>query len=227
MKKLNHIAGLALAALLASTPGTTHAEIDINSETTGALEAVIDITELETDTNIEADMSADVEATTTESNNNDESGVSLRLNAEGRALTEAAQVNTTSDLEVFAYNIAVEDDMVEEVEVGTTTDGQSRVEVTYKHYGELFGLMPIVINSTTVVTTGNGQIEVESDLPWWSIITTKKNHAAGEIESRIKDNPTIMMSAEMEVDARTQAEIAEAVVAELNAHSYIHAAINN
>jgi hypothetical protein len=227
MKKLNHVAGLALAALLSSVPGATHAEININSEATGSLDTVVDIAELETDANIGANVSTDVEATTTEATNDEESGVSLRLNAEGRALTEAAHVNTTSDLEIFAYNVAAEDDMVEEVKVGTTTGGQSRVEVKYKHYGELFGLMPIVINSTTVATTGDGQIEVESDLPWWSIITTKKNHAAGEIESRIKDNPTIMMSAEMEVDARTQAEIAEAVIAELSAHSYVHAAINN
>lgn len=222
------VSAVALAAILLITPpGTAAAEININSETTGALEPMVDLNEIETDASIEVDTSVDAETSTPEMRNAElDSEANLRVGADGHVIITAAEVKDEQDLQAFTYNLAVQDTMVEEAKAETTDDGKARVEVIYKHYGELFGFMPIIIHSTTVVTVGQGQVEVQSNLPWWSLIATKKNHAADEIESRIKDNPTIMTSAEAKADAHTRATIAEAVVAELDAHSYLHTALN-
>ncbi len=229
MKKIiSSGASLALVAGLTFVPALTFAQVNINSEATGSLDSTIDVSASGTEAILE--IGTDTEATTTTEGTSTETdaegSLSLRLNADGVAITSAADVNTSADLEVFAYNMTATEKTVDEAHAEVTAEGQSRVEVVYKHYGELFGLMPVVIKSTTVVTTGNGEVEVESDLPWWSFMATKKNHAANEIESRIKDNATVMMSAEMEASAAVQAEIIEAVVAELDAHTSLHTSLN-
>lgn len=231
MKKLiSSGASLALVSALTFVPVLAFAQVNINSEATGSLDSSIDINASGTDAILEIGTDTESTASTTMDENDSattaEGSLSLRLNADGIAITSAADVNTEADLEVFAYNMAATEKTVDEANAEVTADGQSRVEVVYKHYGELFGLMPVVIKSTTVVTTGNGEVEVESDLPWWSFMATKKNHAASEIESRIKDNATVMLSAEMEASAAVQAEIIEAVVAELDAHTSLHTSLN-
>lgn len=221
-------ASLALVTTLAFVPAITFAQVNINSEATGSLDSAIDLNSSSSEAILE--IGTDTEASTTVESDDSkveaEGDLSLRLNADGVAITSAADVNTDADLEVFAYNMSASEETIDEARAEVTADGQSRVEVVYKHYGELFGLMPVVIKSTTVVTSGDGEVEVESDLPWWSFMATKKNHAASEIEARIKDNPTVMMSAEMEASAAVQAEIIEAVVAELDAHTSLHTSLN-
>lgn len=231
MKMLTYSgAALALAALLSTAPSAALA-VNITSEATGALEATMDLSDTDVDTT--ADANIEVDATTTASSSGDVEGnamssdISLRLNVDGEAIVRAVDVESDDDLEIYAYNVAVRDEMVEEVKTETTDEGRARVEVVYKHQGELFGILPVTIKSTTVVTSGQGRVEVESTLPWWSAIATKKNYAASEIEARIKDNATIMTSAEMEADARTRAAITEAVIFELEAHSKLHASIND
>lgn len=231
MKKLiSSGASLALVAGLTFVPVLTFAEVTINSEATGSLDSNLEVNASGTDAILEIGTNTETSTTMgeneTAADTDTEGSLSLRLNADGLAITSAADVNTEADLEVFAYNMAATEKTIDEANAEVTAEGQSRVEVVYKHYGELFGLMPVVIKSTTVVTTGNGEVEVESDLPWWSFMATKKNHAASEIESRIQDNATVMMSAEMEASAAVQAEIIEAVVAELDAHTSLHTSLN-
>lgn len=221
---------LALVGGLAFVPALTFAQVNINSEANGTLGTDIDLTATGSNSVLEVETKATSTATSSTddelSETTNRGTLSLRLNADGVAITSAAEVNTDADLEVFAHNIAATEETVDETHAETTAEGESRVEVVYKHYGELFGIMPVAIKSTTVVTTGDGEVEVRSNLPWWSFLATKKNHAANEIESRIKDNATVMMSAEMEANAAVQAEIIEAVVAELNAHASLHMSIN-
>lgn len=232
MNKLTYSgASIALAALLTMAPALTFAQVNINSEATGSLEADVNLNATDSDATLEVGTDTEVNSATgtekdTATNTETDTGLALRLNADGVAIISAIDVNTEADLEVFAHNVAVTNDLVSEMETEVTEEGKSRVIVTYTHQGELFGVMPITMESTTIVTTGDGEVEVESDLPWWSFVVTKKNHAAGEIESRIKDNPTVMMSAEMEATAAVQAEVIEAVVTELEAHSALHAALN-
>lgn len=223
-------ASLALVAALTFVPVLTFAQVNINSEATGSLNTDTVLSATGSDAMLEISMEGESKATTSinedRTETDSEGGLSLRLNADGVAITSATSVNTDADLEVFAYNLAATLKTVDEAEAEVTAEGKSRVEVVYKHYGELFGVMPVVIKSTTVVTTGSGEVEVESSLPWWSFMATRKNHAANEIESRIKDNATVMMSAELEANAAVQAEIMEAVVAELDAHASLQTSIN-
>jgi hypothetical protein len=236
MKKLIYSgASLALVSALTLIPVTSFAQINVNSSTTGSININAHGNATSSDAMIEigaevgiGDDTSTTSTSTTEDmeDTNDEGNLSLRLNANGVAITSASEVNTEADLEVFAHNVTATEETVDEADAEVTAEGQSRVEVVYKHYGELFGVIPVVIKSTTVVTTGNGEVEVDSNLPWWSFMATKKTHAANEIEARIKDNPTVMMSAEMEANAAIQAQIMEAVVAELNAHTSLHTSLN-
>ena len=229
MKKIiSSGASLALVVGLTFVPALTFAQVNVNSEATGSLNTDIDLSAASSSDILEIGVDGETEATTSvqEDETDTKGSLSLRLNADGVAIISASEVNTEADLEVFAYNMVASEETVDEANAEVTADGKSRVEVVYKHYGELFGVMPVVIKSTTVVTTGDGEVVVESDLPWWSFMATKKNHAADEIESRIKDNATVMMSAEMEASAAVQAEIMEAVVTELNAHSSLYTSIN-
>jgi len=228
MKNLstNPKATLALLAMLALLPMSTYAQVDIDLDASATTSA-----ETSTDdgaTSSEPLIDIDLEATTTTEVTADEDNRDgLEINAEGLAVAVAEEVQSDADLEVFAKNLSIREDRVDEVSFETESTGAWEARVIYEHEGKLFGLIPVTIKSTTVVEIdSDGEIDVDSDLPWWNFMVTEKNHAAAEIESRLKDNATVMAAAEVEANAAVKAQVVEAIVAELNAHTYIQAAIN-
>ena len=227
MKTIVHAnVSLALILVLFLLPIFSYAQTDASGESAGLLNASIDLDATDTDIMIEAD--ADAQTTTNSTTSNDGGEVStennggLKLNAAGIAVTSVAQVNSEADLQIFADNLAAEDENLKEVKA---IDDESQIEVTYRHSGRLLGMFPMKFNSVTRVNTANNTVEADTRLPWWSFMVTDKSYMEEEIESRIKDNPTIMTSAEVEANAAVKAEIIRAVVAELNAHSSIETAV--
>lgn len=234
MKKFVY-SGTAIATLsaLVFAPVLSYAQVEVNGEADGFLnattglvatptEATIDVDAgVETDTEVEIGTSESEVETDTETSTD----VSLRLNAEGIAVVSPSQVNNSSDLEVFAHNTMARDERVEDIEVETTAEAKSEVEVVYKHGSRLFGLVPVTLKSKTVVVSGNGELEVDSKLSWWGFLVTDKDRIENEIITRVRDNATIMMSTEYEANASAQAEIAAAVITELDSYSSLQ--INN
>ena len=232
MKKFAY-SGTAIATLsvLVFTPVLSYAQVEVNSEADGFLntttelvatptEAIVDV-DAGVESEIEIGINEDEVQTTSETNAN----VSLRLNAEGVAVVSPSQVNNSSDLEIFTYNTMVREERVKDIKVETTAEAKSEVEVVYKHESRLFGLMPITLNSKTVVVSGNGELEVDTKLSWWGFLVTDKARIENEIATRVRDNATITMSTEYEANVSAQAEIAAAVIAELNSYSSLQ--INN
>jgi putative NADH-flavin reductase len=176
---------------------------------------------VETNSEVETQTNEGEVETATETN----ADASLRLNAEGVAVVSPSQVNNSNDLEIFTYNTIAREERVKDIKVETTAEAKSEVEVVYKHESRLFGLMPIALKSTTMVVSGNGELEVDTKLSWWGFLVTDKDRIENEIATRVRDNATIMMSTEYEANASAQAEIAAAVIAELNSYSSLQ--INN
>lgn len=234
MKKFTHSSTAVIAlSVLAFSPILSYAEVEINSEANGYLTATTDLVATPTEANI--DIEADVETNTeTEIKNNESEAetttktntdVSLRLNDEGVAIISPSQVNSSSDLDIFTYNTMARDERVENVQVETTAEAKSEIEVVYKHQSRLFGLMPITLKSKTVVVSGNGELDVDAKLSWWGFLVTDKARIENEIATRVRDNATVTMSTEYEANAAAQAEIAAAVISELDNYSSLQ--INN
>ncbi len=220
-----------LLSALALTPLYSHAQININtdSSTSGTIEFTTG-NESTTTTDGVIELEIGTESTSTDNSKTEtgaQNSTSLRVNADGDAIAFAADVKSDTDLEVFAHNISETEEKVSEVEVDSEESGAWQAEVSYEHEGKLFGLMQVTLKSKTIVEVDEeGKLEVHSSLPWWNFMVTKKDHAEAEIESRIRNNATIMAAAEVEANATVKAQVVEAMVAELNAHTYIHSAIN-
>src|SRR5690606_34201417 len=131
-------ASLAVMAAMALAPFVSYAQIDINldagattsidSDTSASSEGLLDI-------ELEATTSADVGATVEGVLDGD-----FRVNEEGIAVAVAEEVRTESDLEIFAANIAVREENVEEVTFDSQATGAWETKVVYEHQGKLFGL---------------------------------------------------------------------------------------
>lgn len=226
-----------LMSALVFAPTFSNAQI-VDNENKGTLNATVDLkassntssgsSTIDVDTDSDVDVETEDEGNATTSNSSDtDSEVSLKVNASGVAVVTASQVNSDSDLEIFRTNISSKEEMVDEVKIESKSEGESKIEVVYKHYGKLFGVMPVVMKSyTTVETKADGEVKVKSSLPWWSFLVTETNYAQTEIESKIKENSKIKASANVQITAEAKAEIVEAVIAELNAQATTRASIN-
>ena len=217
-----------LLSALALTPLYSHAQINVttSSDASSTIEFGTDDGSTTTASSI-IELEVGAESTSTEFETEAQNSTSLRVNADGDAIAFAADVKNDADLEVFAHNISETEENVSGVEVDSEENGAWQAEVSYEHEGKLFGLMQVTLKSkTTVEVNEGGELEVHSNLPWWNFLVTKKNHAESEIESRLRDNATIMAAAEVEANAAVKAQVVEAIVAELNAHTYIYSSIN-
>ncbi len=220
---------LMLLSALAFAPLYSYAQINVvtNTSASGTVEFDADSSST-TDSIIELELGTETEATSSNDMEVEgQSSTSLRVNTDGVAITLAEDVRSEADLEVYVHNLAATEEKVSEVEIDSDDNGAWEAKVSYEHEGKLFGLMQVTLESTTVVEVDeDGKLEVHSNLPWWNFMVTKKNHAEAEVESRLRDNATIMAAAEVEANAAVKAQVVEAVVAELNAHTYIQAAIS-
>lgn len=180
-------------------------EIDvIDATTTSNTDAEI---EVKSNSGIQSNADTSVEA---------EGRSTLKTNIAGVAVRTAAQVRSEEDLEIFLANVLMENEAVAAVEFETSAEGSQAVEVVYKHYGRLFGLIPLTIKSTTIVSEDDESgVMVDSNVPWWSFLVAKKSYNQNKLETALINNPKI--TAGFSVGALTRAEVAEAVIAEIRA----------
>lgn len=232
MKKFTHSTAIAMLSVLVLTPILSHAQVEVGTETNGFLNATTDLVATKTEATVDVDANVEVGNKATTSTNDEgstttetDNSTQLRLNTEGVAVTSSSQVNNSNDLEVFTDNLVSLDDQVQDIQIQTISSTKSKVEVTYKHKGLLFGIVPVTLKSKTVVESGDGELEVDSKLSWWGFLVINKNRIEDEITTRVRDNATIMMSTEYQASASAQAEIAEAIVTELDSYSSLQ--INN
>lgn len=225
-----------LLLALALFPALASAQIQVQTSATGSVGAEVDASEeseatssealIEINEETEADAETDGEATDTSTDMTGEAD--LMLNANGLAISVAAEVSSEEDLEVYQNNVAVSSEAVASVRFSEQSEDETRVEVDYEHSGRLFGIMPVTVNSKNTVTAyADGTVAVEADLPWWSVMVTHINYDESEITSSLQNNPTIMAGAGVELSAQQKAEIAEAIIAELDAYSQLSASTNN
>lgn len=235
MKKFTYFGTtVTTLSVLVFAPILSNAQVQINSEADGFLNATTDLVATPTEAGVGVGANVEVEAETeTSTNENDvetatetSAGISLRLNADGVAVIFPSQVNSEKDLEIFNHNTVILEENVDNIRSESTAEAKSKVEVVYKHQSRLLGLVPVTVKSKTVVVSGNGELEVESKLSWWGFLVTNKDRIENEIAARVRDNPTIMMSAEHKVSASAQAEIAGAIVTELNSYSSLQVTSN-
>lgn len=220
-----YVASMMIISVLALAPLYSYAQINIDTQASSSIELMNEDEATSTDDNIlKIEIGTDTEATSSDSTEN---STSLRVNMDGLAITVAGEVRSDEDLEIFTHNVSESEEKVSSAKVESEENGAWEAEVSYEHEGKLFGLMQVTLKSkNTVEIDEEGTLEVHSDLPWWNFMVTKKNHAENEIESRLRDNATIMAAAEVEANAAVKAQVVEAMIAELNAHTYIHSAIN-
>lgn len=234
MKKLTYF-GTAIAALtaLVFAPVLSYAQVEVNSETEGFLNATVDTiaTNTEATVGVDANVEIGTESETSTNNGNVDistnTELSLVLNADGVAISSPSQVNDSNDLEVFIENTIIQEEQIKDINFETTSDTESKIEVAYQHRGQLLGVVPVTIQSETTVESGDGELKVDTKLSWWGFLVTDKNRIENEIATRIQDNATIMMSAEYEVTASAQAEIVAAIITELNSYSSLQVNSND
>lgn len=204
-------------------PAYTYAEMNVGTDITGGVKFETTGKSTSSSSTVEVDLGAEQDTDVdSEMNNEVNSETSLKINADGVAVNTSSEVQNDSDLEVFASNVASSEEKVGKVSFDSEASGAWETEVIYQHEGKLFGLFPITILSTTKIKVDeDGKLHVDSDMPWWNFLVASKNHAEAEIESRLRDNATVMVGAKVDANAKTKAEVAEAVVSELNVHTFV------
>lgn len=235
MKKITETrVSLMVLLVFVFTPLISHAQLNsiLIGETTTNQGSIIDaevdtLLEIEQDINLKNEVNADINIdvengliNNIESESNSNSNVLLKINSSGVAVLSSSQVNSVSDLDVFSSNIKAKEKEVTSVNINSLKEGETEVKVVYRHKGKLLGLIPVAINSTTVVETrDDAETEVRSNLSWWSFLVTDQNYTKADIESSIKNNNTIKANAEMNSSAQAKAQVAEVVIAEVKANA--------
>lgn len=232
MKKIVTLVGVSIFALsVTAFPAYAKvaAVLDSGVQIKGGIEGAVDTT-VDTNVNvgIHGDGGIDIEANATSSHadvSNSAEGntaVSLKVNASGVAITSASKVNSEEDLKVFSSNISSQNKAIVLVNVSSENTAMTKVQVVYRHKGKFLGFIPVTIKSTTVVEAReNSEAEIKSSLSWWSFLVAGENYSKTNLESRIKGNSKVLANAKANASAQARAEIAEAVIAELQANASV------
>lgn len=139
--------------------------------------------------------------------------VNLRTNALGIAITGSAQVTTDEDLQIYQENLRTEDSGFANADLDSDED----VDVAYWHEGKFLGLFPVKVESHTVVAMGSdGNVNVETHMPWWNFFVTGTGSVAADVDSELESSSMIENDFKMGGSAGAKARILEAVA---NAHA--------
>ena len=181
----------------------------------------------EVDVGITSDNSTSSDASL---DSNANAGVDVSGNTSGGRLEimSSTQISSEADLEAFATNIASEDSEVASVDTDSGSEDESKVSVAYRHRGKFLGFIPVTYKSfTTVTAKADAEVDVSSRASWWTFLVVKEDYSEAELESQIRNSATVQANATAQADARAKARIAEAVIAELEAHTSAQASLNN
>lgn len=169
--------------------------------------------------NINAGVGIDLE--------NNSSDKAMKVNASGVAIMLSSQVNSEADLKVFSSNASTKNKSVVKININSKDDGESKVEVIYRHNGKLFGFIPITVRSTTILeVTANGETEIKTGKSWYAFLVTGENYTGADVKSRIKNDVIIKSNAKANASALEKAKIAEAIITELSTNAQIKVSTN-
>lgn len=142
-------------------------------------------------------------------------------------ILSSAQVSNQADLETVSVNVIANNENVADINIEDGANGESEVEVKYKHKGRFLGMFDINVTSNTTVTAKSGMdAEVDSSLSWWSFLITDVNYNEETLESSIKSNTAIKTNAQINASANAKAVIAETLIAELQVNAAANTTIN-
>jgi hypothetical protein len=203
-----------------SVTGTVESAVDANVDANTNLDTAVGTgSDATSETNVNTGMGADVD-NDTDAQSESTSNATLKVNARGVAVVTSSQVNSEEDLEVFISNVAATEKAVSKVKIDSDNNGSSQTKVVYRHKGKLFGFIPMTVKSTTVVETKTGgEVRVVFDKPWYAFLVVGENYAKADLESRIKNNPTIRANANANASASAKAEVVESIIAEVTANA--------
>lgn len=231
MKKLiDTIIGLIVLSIFVFVPMISQAQLNsiligeekTNINSTNTVDTIIEndlIINTKTDENTSPNLALE-ESLEDDEGLDSNSNFSLKINSSGVAVLSSSQVSSEDDLDVFSANVSAKDKEIANVDINFSKEGESEVKVIYRHKGKLLGFIPVAINSTTVVENKNdSETEVRSKLSWWSFLVTDQNYAKADVESSIKNNNAIKANAKVNSSAQAKAQIAEVVIAEVEAHA--------
>lgn len=153
---------------------------------------------------------------------------SLKVNESGVAVVSALQVGSDADLNIFSSNVKAKDKEVERLDIDSGPDGASKVKVVYRHTGKFLGIFPVTITSTTTVEgSAKDEVKVTSELSWWGFLVSNKNYAKADLESRIQQNATVKTYARANASPQAKAQVAEAVISEVEANARAEFSVEN
>ncbi|MEK7588246.1 MAG: hypothetical protein AAB438_00320 [Patescibacteria group bacterium] len=215
MKNKQLILGLAVVFSLLSSSSLYAQGLKVNLDSSLSTK-----TEVESKNESDLNHSADTKTETDLKIDSSTSENGSVTNALGVSLNSGAEVEKDEELKVFSSSLMEKDSNVSSVKVSDNTESKQHVEVKYKYKAKLFGFIPVYVNSTNIVEVDkNSEVKVYSKLPWWNFLAKKENYNRADIEGRLRNNLTIKSITEADLSAETKAEIAEAIVYEVEASS--------
>jgi hypothetical protein len=228
---------ILLALLFVGLPGLSFAQIGLTGETglEASADAAVDMMEeisLDTTADVNTDSSLEVQntagvnvETNTEANlgagtdsANDTDDESLQKNEMGIVVRSSADVNTESDLDVFAHNYAATHEGISRVDV--MAGDMMGASINYKSQAQLLGFIPVRLNSRAwVEKKADGNIEVQVRDSWLAALSTRNSVSGAELKSRLESSSRIRAKASANATAKAKAELVEALSAEVAAHA--------
>lgn len=200
------IFGVVCAMLMFVEVVTIHAAVVIDTGLGGAVSTTYND---DSDGLLEANVNVDAQGNTNQ-------------NGSTAATTTTIMVNTAADLEVFKENLVETESDIYAVD---STD--SSVTVVFNNKGKLFGLIPASIKSRTVLTTDTeGNFEVKSRLPWWSIFVSKIDHNRANLEAQIKNDAKVKAYLTGGIDAQPKAYLIQEIITQIRMNASTNAKVN-
>lgn len=229
--------GLSLVVLTTLLIGPIATNAQINANLSGTVETKINSnTSASTSNNADGsarldagvDVNVETQSNTEENETNTSTTKTLKLNTSGVAIISSSQVSSESDLKIFSSNVSAKKNDVAKIDIDSQSNGESEVKVVYRHKGSFLGFIPVTIKSTTVVEAkADSETEVHSNLSWWSFLVANTNYNRENLETRIKNNPTVSANAKINASAQSKARIAEALVTEISINATVSASSDN
>lgn len=132
----------------------------------------------------------------------------------------SVDVASDEDLERYETSMQGSDSYFAEANFAS----ESEYDIAYYHDGRLFGFIPMKVKSHTKISTNDeGQVIVQTRLPWWNMFVTGTSDVAADVDSRLAASGSVANDMKLGGSAAAKARILEAV-AQAHAQARISAA---
>jgi hypothetical protein len=197
-------AGFILATTSASAlVGVNASEgfMAITSNTSGTVSAS---TSIKTGTDVDMEDNGTVESTD-----------------ESMMITNPVNIKADDDLKTYTSEVQTSEENVSEID----TDSSDSVSVSWENDADLFGFIPVKIDSkTTVSAEADNTIKVVTKLPWWSMFVTGVNASTwAQSDMKLQESSEVKENMSPKANAAAKAHVVHAVVSRLSAETKANA----